>query len=273
MQTNEREIIIDHALENVENVAIVLDITSAATDLVKRINETLMKDHDDFGGVNIWHWHSLEPGRRKEIIKTLMTNSSDRTFEQNDNANKGEIIIDHALENEKNLEMTMDIIFAGYELRLRIVKTFLKKLEAFICLNKPKWIFEERDDPFRQGPRTIFVFSKKAWQGQYGIGLRSRYGTGLVAIGVHKAGENTPSIEDLKSELDEKFEIGTSDSDWVWLPKDDSSSWDYKEWKTDVHIKMYNKKAVEDIGNYLLEIVKVAEPVIDKWLEENPLDS
>ena len=271
MQTDERELMVKHALENKENVTIVLDITSAATDLVDRI-KSLLQDHDDFVDVNIWHWHSLDSVRRKEIIKILMTNSSDRTFEQNDNANKGEIIIDHALENEKNLEMTMDIIFAGYELRLRIVKTFLKRLEAFIRLNKPKWIFEEIDDPFRQGPRTIFIFSKKAWQGQYGIGLRSRYGTGLVAIGVHKAGENTPSIEDLKSELDEKFEIGTSDSDWVWLPEDYLSNWEYKEWKTDVHIKMYNKKAVEDIGNYLLEIVKVAEPVIDKWIEENPLN-
>ena len=46
---------------------------------------------------------------------------------------------------------------------------------------------------------------------------------------------------------------------------------EYKNWKDpDTLIKMHTGEAVEDIGNYLLKIVEVAEPVIDEWVKENP---
>ena len=217
MRISEKDIIIEYALENEENLAMVLDITLS---------------------------------REKAQTK------------------KEKIINEHAC---KNSDMTQIIKSAGQEIRQRIVKTFLQEFRVFIQdkLDMSQWSYEEKDDPFQQKHRTIFILSKKAWQERYGIGLRGRYGAVNVAIGVHKAGKNTPSIEDLKSELDEKFETGTSKPFWVWLPEDYLSCWDYNEWKTDVLINMYTNvdPVVNNIGEYLLEIIGVAEPVIDKWIE------
>ena len=229
LEESKRDIILEHALKN-DILKIVLDIVSVGSEL------------------------EIRP-------KPFQMEISER-----------DIMLNHILENEKNLEIARDIISADSALHERIVKTFLKKLEDFIKekLDMPQWSFEEKDDPFQQKLRTIFLLSKKAWQERYGIGLRGRYGAVFVAIGVHKAGETTPSIEDLKSELDEKFEIGTSDPSWVWLPEDYLSNWEYKNWKDpDNLIKMHNGEAVKDVGDRFFEIVRVAEPVIDKWIEEN----
>ena len=227
LEESKRDIILEHALKN-ENLKMVLDIVSVGSELKIR----------------------------EEIAKPFQMAISER-----------DIMLNHIPENEKNLEIARDIISTDSALRERIVKTFMKKLEDFIeeKLDMSQWIFETEDDPFLQDPRTIFLLSKQAWQRRYAIGLRGRYGAVFVAIGVHKAGENTPSTEDLKSELDEKFEIGTSNSSWVWLPEDYLSNWEYKNWEDpDTLIKMHRGEAVKDVGDRFLEIVRVAESVIDK---------
>ena len=281
MQTNEREIIIEHALENKENVAIVLDITSAATDLVNRI-ETLLEKHEDLVDVNIWHWNSLGSVLRKKIIKTSVTNFSDRTFEQNDNANKGEIIIEHALENKKNLEMTLDIIFAGYELRQRIVKTFLEELKGFIYkkLNMSQWDWETElcDNPYGGNRYRIFgVYSK------FGVLNESVF----ISLSGNPTGNNLyigvftndtlfyKSMNHLKSRLDNEFGPGKSEASWwFWYQSLESPNcWDYTDWTNkDILIKMHTdrKRVVKDIGNRLLRIIEVAKPEIKKWVQQNP---
>ncbi len=59
--------------------------------------------------------------------------------------NEGEIIIEHVLENEENLEMALDIISMSQEIRERIIKTFLEKLKGFICgkLDMSQWDFKQ----------------------------------------------------------------------------------------------------------------------------------
>ena len=268
MQTNEREIIIDHALENEENeenVAIVLDITSTHTDMVKRI-ETLLKDHEDFVDVNIWHWHSLSPGLRKSIIKTVVENSSDITFEQNDNANKGKIIIEHALKNEENLEMTLDIIFAGYELRQRIINNFWGKLQDFI-----KQDFKKKGLDMQGDFQGYWGTSKSEDLPQITIYIQHRSEKNKF-IGIHVDSDsfnNSPTRNFLKSKLDDEWGKGDDHGYWIWK----TSNWKYKNWQDpDTLIKMHTGEAVEDIGNDLLKIVEVAEPVIDEWVKENPLN-
>ncbi len=281
MQTNEREIIIEHALEDKENVnvAIVLDITSAATDLVNRI-ETLLEKHGDFGDVNIWHWNSLGSVLRKKIIKTSVTNSSDGTFEQNDNANKGEIIIEHALKNKKNLEMTLDIIFAGYELRQRIVKTFLTELKGFICkkLDMSQWDWETGlcDKPFEGNNYHSFGVYIKFEEEPVVISLSGNpTGNNLeIYIAVHTDNKRFhDSMDCLRSMLNEAFP-GTRKSDkrWFWWSPSLKKYSNYADWyNKDTLIKMHieTDAVVQDIGKHLLEIIRVAKPEIEKWVKKN----
>ena len=264
MQTNEREIIIEHALdlEDKENLEIVLDITSPHTDLVNRI-AALLKDQNDFVEVNILHWHSLAPWLRKEIIETVVTNSSDGTFEQNDNANKGEIIIEHALKNEENLEMTLDIIFAGYELRGRIIDDFLEKLQVFIKkeLDMSRWDFQEYWD----------VTSKSLPKVKIGI-CRNPHRDNKQFIGIHVGSLKplSPKWYRLKSKLEAKLKEGydRKNQHWIWKTRD----WEYKDWTDkDTLIKMHTETncVVKEIGEYFLKICGEAELVIDKWVKEN----
>lgn len=282
MQTNEREIIIEHALEDKENVnvAIVLDITSVATDLVNRI-ETLLEKHGDFVDVNIWHWNSLGSVLRKKIIKTSVTNSSDGTFEQNDNTNKGEIIIEHALKNKKNLEMTLDIIFAGYELRQRIVKTFLKELKGFICkkldMSQWGWKTELCDKPYGGNKYRIFGVASKfgVLDKSVFISLSGNPTGNNIYIGVFTNNELFyKSMNRLKSRLDNEFgPVKSEASWWFWYQSLESPNcWDYTDWTNkDTLIKMHTERCrvVKDVGNHLLRIINVAKPEIEKWVQKN----
>ena len=303
--SGESEIIIKHALENKEkeNVAIVLDIIH--TDMVKRI-ETLLKDHEDFADVNIGQWYSLAPGLRKSIIETVVKNSSDIMRKDNDSGSE-RIIIEHALENEKNLAMVLDIIFAGPELRQRIIKPFLKQLQCFIEkeLDMSQWDFEWGDkfkddpsiifkDPYRNEDSIIFRVSKETWREkggpQYSVGIRSRHEGKAVEIGAFFNVDNrNVDNRSLRDELDEKLEINREPNNlpdgWIkrlyssdpngWNYKNDPDSWNYANWRdTDTLVKMSTEtdRVVNVVGEHLIDILKGAEPVIDEWVKENPLN-
>ena len=283
MQTNEREIIIEHALENEKNLEIMLDIIAADPKLQQVINTSLEKSGKfDFKEINMRSWYSLDPGLRESITETVVKNSSDIMSKDNNSGNE-RIITEHALKNEENLEMTLDIISMSQEIHERIIKTFLEKLKDFICkgfickkLDMSQWVFN-KELYNNQGKRyRKFGVSRKALEINVILEDRSTYYSDLI-IGVHS--EYVESQEHLRKQLNRKLnktlEKGNgSNSWWIWYQslKKPSDDWDYIDWNNkDTLVKMHSNPdcVVKHIGNRLLEIIKVAKPVIEEWVEKN----
>ena len=182
--------------------------------------------------------------------------------------NEGEIIIEHVLENEENLEVALDIISMAQEIRERIIKTFLKNLEGFICkkLDMSQWDLK-KELGYTSHRNISLSFGVSNQNGPISILLQS-YGKYLY-IGVFSSPNIWSSMNHLSSKLKKKLEKGESSKWWIWYQPLKSPSWNYKEWTNkDTLIKMHTdpdpERVVENIGNRLLEIIEVAKPEIEK---------
>ena len=185
--------------------------------------------------------------------------------------NKKEITLAHALARE-NLETALDInsAFNG-ELHDRIIVDFLKKLEEFVleelrnCFGK---LDEWEIDRFLVGSSAAhktFGFKKKAWKGQYAVILVPQKNNACdFRIGVWRE-KSTPRFQpedSLKQALDDTIGPGNNNDHWEWYR---SLNEPYMNWnQKDALIKLYNGEAVEYLGQYLVNIIEVAAPIIDK---------
>ena len=105
---------------------------------------------------------------------------------------------------------------------------------------------------------------------------RSTYFSDLI-IGVHNSKYVAPSMEHLRKHCNSNLnkalgKRGLNDW-WIWSQPLKSPNWNYANWTNkDTLIEMHTDlgRVVEDIGKHLLKIIKVAEPVIDEWVKENP---
>ena len=190
-----------------------------------------------------------------------------------------DIILEHALRNQENLETTLDIGFAFSELRKRIIVGFLDKLKGFVLEklgdpDKSKWkVNDDSDDSLRNCPLEqykAFSFGKKSWK-NHGVALESQK-DGNVIIDVWRK----PSVprfqpEDLlRKELNHSVRQGQgapSNKYWEWYHYLDDP---YRNWNTkETLIKLYNGEAVEKLGQDLVRIIEVAEPIIDAHVQKS----
>ena len=195
-----------------------------------------------------------------------MSSSSEREIEK--------IILEHALKDQENLATTLDIGFAFPELRKRIIVGFLDKLERFVLenlgdLDATEWKVSGnlRCSPLER--YAFFSFGKEKWENQYGVGLQPQEANaGHVIIGVwrqydDKTKEGAPRFqpEDLLYKKLNKIRQGKYNNYWEWYHDLDTP---YRNWnRKEALIKLHNGEAVKYLGQYLVEIIKVAEQVID----------
>ncbi len=200
--------------------------------------------------------------------------------------NEREVIIEHVLDldNKENLKMALDIIDQTQGIRERIITTFLEKLQDFICegldMSQWKWEKELYDKPYGGNKHRSFGVSSKfgVLQGPVGISLLGNPTGNNLYIGVFSSPTNelfNESMSHLKCMLDRVFrpEQSWKSEWWIWYQYLKSPDWDYADWTNkDTLIKMHTDpcSAVENIGNRLLEIIEVAKPEIDKWIQQNP---
>ena len=186
---------------------------------------------------------------------------------------KEKIIMEHVLGEKKkeNLEMALDIISMTQKIRKDIIKSFLEKLKGFICkrLDMSQWNWKTELDYTSHGNISL-SFGVSNQDEPISILLQS-YGK-VIYIGVF----TDNSMNRLKNRLDNKFGPGKSEAPWwFWYQSLKSSNReDYADWThKDTLIKMHTEtdRVVKDIGNHLLEIIRVAEPEIEKWVQQNPL--
>ena len=199
--------------------------------------------------------------------------------------NEREIIIDHVLKNKENLGMALDIISMTQEIRERIIQSFLGKLKKVICeeLDMSQWDLETElcDEPYGKNSYSFGVSSKfGVLQEPVGILLKGSATLKSLYIGVFSSPTNelfNESMNHLRSRLDEECGSGRSWEDkteiWIWYQYLKSPNWNYTDWSNkDTLIKMHTEidRVVKDIGNHLLRIIKVAKPVIEEWVNQNP---
>lgn len=201
------------------------------------------------------------------------------------NKRETKIIMEHVFknnENNENLEVALDIISRTQEIRSRIIKPFLEKLKSFICeeLDMSQWDWETKLNKPLEGKRRFGVSSKfGVLKEPVGILLKG-YRADDFYIGVCSSPANISfnNSMTLRNQLTQEF--GASGPDWetkselwIWYQSLKFSSWDYKDWThKDTLIKMHTNPdcVVEDIGYHLLDIIRVAEPVINAWVRQNP---
>ncbi len=192
---------------------------------------------------------------------------------------KEKIIMEHVLGKKKkeNLEMALDIISMTQKIRKDIIKSFLEKLKGFICkkldmsqLDMSQWDWKTELDYTSHGNISL-SFGVSNQDEPISILLQS-YGK-VIYIGVF----TDNSMNCLKNRLDNKFGPGKSEAPWwFWYqPLKSSNREDYADWThKDTLIKMHTNPdcVVKDIGNRLCEIIEVAKPVIEEWVDQNPSD-
>ena len=196
-----------------------------------------------------------------------------------------DIILEHALRNQENLETALDIVFSFPGLQEQIIVGFLNKLEKFVLdeLGDPdgsKWKVNNgslRDSPLGKG--KVFSFGNKSWGDQYGVALAPEKGNVReVAIGAYgrttkpRVGRLKETLDAILKALDATIKLRETDEDengllhWRYSYPDAP----YRDWNTkDALIKLYNGKAVEDLGPDLVQIINVAAPIIDKHVRRS----
>lgn len=184
--------------------------------------------------------------------------------------NKGEMILDHALESKENLETALDIGFTFDDLRKRLIVDFLDKLKIYVLdelgdHDESQW--HVNDDTFYRFPLkndSYYSFGKKSWGASYGVGLQLHKNTAL--IGAWRP-EGAPNIESLKQTLDKKIKSGGQDKwyEWYYYLEDPYRNWGAADGL--IRLKFPNGKAVKHIGQELAQVIKVAAPIIDRHVK------
>ena len=188
------------------------------------------------------------------------------------NSSERKKIVEHALENEENLDIALNVHWAYNELRRLISEDFHKDLQRCLekHLNMSQWEFIPLEDD------SLFGFAKKAWGQRYIIGteLYLKEDSSGVYLGVYKKNPTTQKIKGLKRALDMsmKGKSDKSDKYWEWYC-DLKPHWDSE--KALVEIK-YNRDAIkEELCKRLADISKNREAMelIDKYVIDHPTES
>ena len=210
-------------------------------------------------------------------MEEQMSNLSERR-----NIGENKMILEHALASEDNLKTALEInsAFNG-DLDRRIFVGFLDKLEEFV-LDKlrqqlpdaSEWeviVVDLRRSPFDKS--TDFSFGKRSWGTQYRVALEPKKDNACdVILGVWRE-ENTPRFQPenlLKQALDRTIGEGNNNNDkgWEWFQhlKDPYRNWGTKDGL--IRLKFHEDEAIKHIGEKLVDIIKVAAPIIDEHVQK-----
>ena len=206
--------------------------------------------------------------------------------------NEEKKILDHALENEKNLKIALDInsAFEG-NLNKKIIKDFLNKLKDFVLdkLGDPdmsQWALTNSYSLFNSPLKSeqMFGFKKKEWEDQewkdqndkndkYSVVLvpGSDDACGFeICVFKHRDAPRVMPEGYLWKTLNKRF--GESEKPTAWWEWHRPLHDRYRNWGTKdglLRLRFHEDEAVKHIGQDLVNIIEVAAPIIDEHVK-NP---
>ncbi len=173
-------------------------------------------------------------------------------------------VIGHALRSPENLRLALVVGSAYNDLKAEIVKSFAsclgKKLEADLGAS-----WHVRLDDLRKVECGIAI-CKESWAGKFEIRLAADKSDAQdIYFGVKNLIEHTQgSDRELYRTLNDGVRSGKWSPSWEWYAYAESQ---YRNWNTtEVLLLLYRRDPVlvDTLVAELLQIAKVAEPVIDK---------
>lgn len=178
-----------------------------------------------------------------------------------------ELISKHALKNEANLRLAIQVGLAFSHLKEQLIRDFIRALKA--DLKGRLGNLWQVDDYWSEAPlarHCSIGVRKKQWAGETCIGLGcERNGPSELDWFVwsdHKI--KTALSSEIKAALDSKYAVGLKHGAvypwWKWVEKP------YRDWNTEEALVALRKKdhAVEYYGSHLARIAKIAGPLIDR---------
>jgi len=179
-----------------------------------------------------------------------------------------EIIVEHTLQNEDNLQLATKVSAAFEQVRQRIVSEFIKKLQADLLarLGDP-WAVEQYRDEDALGAGCLVEIQKKRWRDICSVGLAGdKDGPSDVDYYVW-VNPDMPGkarlAADLKEALDETHGTGKKDAEVAWWSFLEPP---YDDWTTERALVLLYRKAdaAEEIAGQLESICRTVEPIADR---------
>ncbi|MFA6850234.1 MAG: hypothetical protein WCS30_07760 [Selenomonadaceae bacterium] len=183
---------------------------------------------------------------------------------------KWNLIVEHALLNEDNLLLSLEMFEAFEEVMNRLISEFLKDLEIELLLSLgSEWTIENRfeDNTFK---KWTFGIQKKEWQGNYIIGINPENGKlrNFTFYTWRDEAIFKSPITEVTKMLNENYRKGRTYQLNDWYQSVDK---DYLNWmEADTLRRLYHKKEfVAYFKEQFLLLKDIVEPIIDKKMKNH----
>lgn len=182
---------------------------------------------------------------------------------------KWDLIAEHALLNEDNLLLSLELFEAFEEVMNRLISEFLKELEMEILSRLgSEWtiVTDFENDAVK---RWFFGIEKKKWQGNYTIGINPEKVklSNFVFYTWRNEDIFKSPITEVTKMLNENYKKGKTYKMNDWYQSVDK---DYLNWMdADTLCKLYHKKEFVAYFKEQFFIIKdIVEPIIDKKMKK-----
>jgi hypothetical protein len=183
-----------------------------------------------------------------------------------------EIVVEHTLQNEDNLRLAARVSAAFEQVRQRVVREFVKRLQSDLLARLgDSWEVEQNCDEDALGAGCLVEIKKKRWDDNCSICLEGwEEGPSDVDCYLWLNSEMPGRARlgaELKAALDERHGAGRKSPDAVWYfylgPP-------YDDWTTEKALVLLYRKAeaVKEIGDQLEGICRTVEPIADRRVRQ-----
>lgn len=183
-----------------------------------------------------------------------------------------EIVVEHTLQSEDNLRLAAWVSAAFEQVRQRVVREFVKRLQSDLLARLgDSWAVEQNCDKDALKADWLVDIKKKRWHDNCSICLEgSKEGPRAVDYFVWLDSDmpgKARLAEELKAALDEKHGVGKKSANAPWWSFLEPP---YDDWTTENALVLLYRKAdaAEEIAGQLESICRTVEPIADRRVRQ-----
>lgn len=177
---------------------------------------------------------------------------------------RAEPVQDFILQDPDNMRIAAAVSAEWMELRTRLANGFRDKLGKRLLASLPGWTSDNWKSFFADPWPGLYLF-KPLWVDQYYVTLQANEPCTVVHIGIQRAQEHIAKRPHDDHVLDALRTIYPSAKASLWWEAEAKMRSPAADWSTpEVLWRMHKEESfLEDVARHLLEIAKLAEPLID----------